>query len=66
MGREGILAIGGRATLYGWRTAPRLVASALAVSLAAVAVPIAAVAVGLVVFPIDFALKMIGVTAGRD
>src|SRR5207237_1173867 len=46
--------------LYGWRGTPRLIAVALAVSLAIVAVPLAAVALGLVVFPIDFVLKMIG------
>ncbi len=51
-------------SLYGWRTAPRLVAAGLALSLAVVAVPMAVVAVGLIVFPIDFALKMIGVTSG--
>jgi len=51
-------------TLYGWRTAPRLIAGGLALSLAIVAVPIAGVALGLIVFPIDFVLKMIGITAG--
>ncbi|MBZ5558951.1 MAG: hypothetical protein LAO77_16890 [Acidobacteriia bacterium] len=48
------------ATLYGWRAAPRVIAAALAAALALVAVPIAAVALGLVVFPIDFVLKMAG------
>jgi hypothetical protein len=47
-------------SLYRWRVVPHVVAVALAVSLAIVALPIAAVAVGLVVFPIDFVLKMIG------
>ncbi|HWF84781.1 MAG TPA: hypothetical protein VG222_08050, partial [Vicinamibacterales bacterium] len=51
-------------SLYGWRTAPRLIAAGLALSLAVVALPIAVVAVGLIVFPIDFALKMIGITSG--
>jgi hypothetical protein len=51
-------------SLYGWRTAPRLVAAGLALSLAVVAVPIAVVALGLIVFPIDFVLKMVGVTSG--
>jgi patatin-like phospholipase len=46
--------------LYDWRTAPRLVAWALAIALAVVVVPIAAVAAGLVVFPIDFILKIVG------
>jgi hypothetical protein len=47
-------------SLYGWRVLPRLVVVALAVAVAIVAMPIAAVALGLVVFPIDFVLKMIG------
>ncbi|MCU1385613.1 MAG: hypothetical protein JWL71_4310 [Acidobacteria bacterium] len=48
--------------LYSWRMVPRLVVSALAVSVAIVAIPIAAVALGLIVFPIDFVLKMVGVS----
>jgi hypothetical protein len=47
-------------SLYAWRTVPRILAWALALSVAIVALPIAAVAVGLVVFPIDFVLKMVG------
>ena len=47
--------------LYEWRLVPRVVAWALALALAIVAAPIAAVALGLVVFPIDFVLKMVGV-----
>src|SRR5207302_467236 len=47
-------------SLYAWRPVPRLVAWALAMALAIVAVPIAAVGVGLVVFPIDFLLKLVG------
>ena len=47
-------------SLYGWRAVPRAVAWALAASVAIVALPVAAVAVGLVVFPIDFLLKMVG------
>lgn len=46
--------------LYGWRTPPRIVACALAAALAIVVVPIIAVAAGLVVFPVDFLLKIIG------
>jgi hypothetical protein len=49
--------------LYAWRTLPRIVVSALALSVAIVALPVAAVAVGLVVFPIDFMLKMVGAGA---
>jgi len=48
--------------LYEWRMVPRVVVWALAVSLAIVAVPIAAVALGLIVFPLDFVLKMVGVS----
>ncbi|HEX3701901.1 MAG TPA: hypothetical protein VHU82_01130 [Vicinamibacterales bacterium] len=51
-------------SLYGWRTGPRVIAGGLAVSLAVVAVPLVAVALGLIVLPIDFTLKMIGVTSG--
>jgi hypothetical protein len=51
-------------SLYGWRTAPRLIAGGLALSVAIVAVPIAAVALGLIVFPIDFLLKMVGLNGG--
>jgi patatin-like phospholipase len=49
---------------YPWRFTLRLAVWALAVSVLLVAVPLAAVAVGLVVFPIDFLLKMVGVTTG--
>ena len=48
--------------LYEWRIVPRVVVWALAIALAIVAIPIAAVALGLVVFPIDFVLKMVGVS----
>ena len=48
--------------LYEWRIVPRVIAWALAISLAIVAIPIAAVALGLIVFPIDFVLKMVGVS----
>lgn len=47
-------------SLYGWRLTPRLAAIALGAAVALVAVPIALVALGLVVFPIDFVLKMVG------
>src|SRR3954463_12731297 len=48
--------------LYDWRLIPRLIAWSLGISLAIVAIPIAAVAAGLIVFPIDFVLKMVGVS----
>ena len=47
-------------TLYGWRAVPRVVVAALAVAVVIVAIPLAAIAAGLVVFPIDFVLKMAG------
>ena len=47
-------------TMYGWHTLPRLIVGALAVSVAIVAVPLAVMALGLVVFPIDFVMKMVG------
>lgn len=46
--------------LYGWRLAPKVAGWALALSVAIVALPIAAVAIGLMVFPIDFLLKILG------
>ena len=48
--------------LYEWRIVPRVIVWALAISLAIVAIPIAAVALGLIVFPIDFVLKRVGVS----
>jgi len=51
------------ASLYGWRLIPRIAAGALAVSFAIIAVPIAIAALGLLVFPIDFVLKMAGIGA---
>jgi len=47
-------------SFYRWRAVPRVIVGALALSLAIVAVPIAVVAAGLVVFPIDFVLRMVG------
>lgn len=51
-------------SLYPWRSSLRIVTWALGLSVALVAVPIGAVALGLVVFPIDFLLKMVGIAAG--
>lgn len=45
---------------YRWRPVLRFGAWALAIAVALVAVPIVAVALGLVVFPVDFALRMVG------
>jgi hypothetical protein len=46
--------------LYPWQRLLRLAVGALALSLMVVLVPIAAIALGLIVYPIDFVLKMIG------
>ena len=48
------------AQLYRWRFAPRAVVWALALAVGVTFVPVAAIAVGLVVFPLDFVLKMVG------
>ncbi len=48
--------------LYPWRASLRWVVRALLVAVAVVAVPLAVMAAGLIVFPIDFILKMVGVS----
>ena len=48
------------AGFYPWRRTLKLVAWTLALSLGLVAAPLLAMAAGLVVFPIDFVLKMVG------
>jgi hypothetical protein len=45
---------------YPWRGSLQLVVWAVAAAVAIVAVPLAAVAAGLIVFPIDFLLKLLG------
>lgn len=50
--------------LYEWRPVLRLSVGALAVATALVAGPLAVVAAGLVVFPVDFLMKMLGASAG--
>ena len=45
---------------YPWHRVVRVGAGALALSLAVVLVPMGVVAIGLVVYPIDFVLKMVG------
>ncbi len=51
------------ARLYPWHPVLHLVVMAILVAIAIVAVPLAAVAAGLVVFPIDFVLKMVGISS---
>jgi hypothetical protein len=48
---------------YPWRSTLRLIVWALALSVALVVLPLGAIALGLIVFPIDFVLKMIGIGA---
>jgi hypothetical protein len=50
--------------LYPWRSSLRVIVLALATSVALVAVPLSAMAAGLIVFPIDFLLKMVGLGQG--
>jgi hypothetical protein len=47
-------------SMYAWRRMPRAVFWAISAATAIVVLPIAAVAIGLVVYPIDFVLKMLG------
>jgi hypothetical protein len=47
--------------LYPWRTSWRTVAWALATSVAVVVAPLGVIALGLLVFPLDFVFKMVGV-----
>src|SRR5438093_393999 len=47
-------------SLYAWRAMPRLIFWSLALAVAIVLLPIAAIAAGLVVYPIDFVMKMVG------
>jgi hypothetical protein len=49
--------------LYPWRATLRFAIWTLALSVALVAVPLLAVVAGLIVFPIDFVLKMVGLTS---
>src|SRR6185436_15161628 len=52
------------ARLYGWQPTLRVLFAALVLAAGVVAVPIAAMAFGLVVYPIDFVLKMVGLSGG--
>ncbi len=53
-------------TLYPWRRLLYAAAIALTVSVAIVALPLVAIALGLVVYPLDFAAKLIGLSGGAD
>lgn len=54
----------GVARLYAWNPALRLMAAAVVLAVAIVALPIAAMALGLLVYPLDFILKMVGLSGG--
>ncbi len=49
---------------YPWRPTLRLLIWTLTLSVALVALPLVAMAAGLIVFPIDFVLKMVGLSGG--
>jgi hypothetical protein len=51
------------AQFYSWRLSFRLAGWAFVLAVALVAAPLGAMAAGLVVFPLDFILKMVGVSA---
>ena len=51
-------------TLYPWQSTLRYLVWAVVISVAVVVVPLFAMVVGLVVFPVDFVLKMLGSGAG--
>ena len=53
-------------SLYPWRLMLRATTWALALSVGLVAVPITAVAIGLLVYPIDFVAKMMGLGGTND
>ncbi len=52
--------------LYPWRPMLRITAWAVALSVAIVAIPVGAIALGLIVYPIDFVLKMMGFGGAGD
>jgi len=62
---KGFWRAGAVRSLYPWRGALRLIVLSLAVSVAIVAVPLLVMAIGLVVFPVDFLLKMVGAGAAN-
>src|SRR5688572_11402489 len=48
-------------SLYRWRVVGRVIVWAIAIAAAIVAIPLAVMVAGLVVFPLDFLLRMVGV-----
>ncbi|HVH29287.1 MAG TPA: patatin-like phospholipase family protein [Vicinamibacterales bacterium] len=58
--RKGFWRAPGLRSLYNWRFVARVAVWALGLSLAVVAIPLATIAAGLVVFPLDFLLRLLG------
>jgi hypothetical protein len=58
--RKGFWRAPGLRLLYRWRFVARVMAWSLGLSLAVVAIPLATIAAGLVVFPLDFLLRLLG------
>ncbi len=54
----------GASGLYAWRPTLRLLGGAIAVAVGIVLLPLVAMALGLLVYPIDFLLKMVGMSGG--
>lgn len=63
-GEEGFWKQAAVRSFYPWHSTLRVLLVAVVLAAAAVAVPLAAMAVGLVVYPIDFLLKMVGAQGG--
>ena len=57
---KGFWRAGAVRSLYPWRGGLRLIVFSLALSVAIVAAPLLVMAIGLIVFPVDFLLKMVG------
>lgn len=61
---KGFWRSGGTAGLYPWRPTLRLLTMAAVAAVGVVLLPIAAMVLGLFVYPIDFLLKMVGLSGG--
>jgi hypothetical protein len=60
---KGVWAGPGVPAFYPWRAPLRVMTWGVAIAAAVAAFPLAALAAGLIVFPIDFVLKMVGISA---
>lgn len=61
---KGLWRPSGLAELYRWHPILRLLVGACAVAVGIAAIPLLALAAGLIVFPVDFVLKMVGLSGG--